>query len=87
MNGTLDTGPLKEFLAEAVAYIIDTRMNMNRPPYMATESNIKNVLAQNLGKALAELVKDGTFTERQLLNEKAYEFTPPKQTNLNLKRQ
>lgn len=87
MNGTIDNASLKEYLAGVVAYIIDTREKMNRPPLLALRSNIRNVLAQNIDKALAEMVSEGLLTERRTLNEPAYEFTPPKQTNINLKRQ
>lgn len=75
---TPDIEPLKEFVSIAVAYIIETREKMNRPPYLATMSNIKNVTAQSLDAALAEMTEEGLLTERRTLNEKAYEFTPPK---------
>lgn len=69
---------MKEFLSCAVAYIIDTRMKMNRPPFMATAGNIKNVVSQSLERSLSQLVNEGMLTEHVTLNEKAYEFTPPK---------
>lgn len=75
---TPDIEPLKEYLAVVIAYIIDTRISMNRPPMMATITNIKNVLAKGVDAALAEMTKEGLLTERRMLNEKAYEFTPPK---------
>ncbi len=71
---------MKEWLDMAVRYIIDTRRGMNRPPYMATASNIKNVLSKSLGAALEQMVKDGVLTERRTLNESAYELTD---NNLN----
>lgn len=74
--------PLKEYLAMVIAYIIDTRISMNRPPLMATMTNIKNVLAKGVDAALAEMTKEGLLTEHRTLNEKAYEFTPPKQSTL-----
>ena len=76
--------PLKEYLSMAIAYIIDTRERMNRPPYMALMSNIKNVLAKGVDAALAEMTEEGLLTEHRTINEKAFEFTPPKKT---LKRQ
>lgn len=79
---TPDIELLKEYLVTAIAYIIDTRTSMNRPPYMALMSNIKNVLAQGVDAALAEMTKEGLLTERRTLNEKAFEFTPPKQSTL-----
>lgn len=77
-----DIGPLKEYLAMVIAYIIDTRTSMNRPPYMALMSNIKNVLAKDVDEALAEMTEEGLLTECRTLNEKAFEFTPPKQSIL-----
>lgn len=42
MNEThFDPSKLTEFVAEAIAYIIDTREKKNRPPFMATESCIR----------------------------------------------
>lgn len=79
---TLDIEPLKEFLSVAIAYIIDTRVKRNRPPFFATDSNIRNVVAGSLDRALGEMAKEGLLTERATLNSKAYEFTPPKQTTL-----
>lgn len=79
MNEThFDPSKLTEFVAEAIAYIIDTREKKNRPPFMATESNIKNVMAQCLDRALAGMVGEGVLTVHPGLNEKMYEFTPPK---------
>lgn len=78
---------IKEWLAVAIAYIIDTREKMNRPPYMATISNIKNVLAKDVNAALAEMTEEGLLTERRTLNESAYEFTPPKQSILKQQHQ
>lgn len=72
---------MKEWLKVAVGYIVETRRRMNRPPYMATTSNIKNVLSKSLGNALAQAVKDGWLTERRTLNESAYEFTNDKNRN------
>lgn len=77
-----DLEPLKEYLAVAVAYIIAVRERMNRPPLMATKSNIKNVLTKDLDLALEEMEKDGLLTRRRTLNEDAFVFTPPKKTNL-----
>lgn len=74
-----DITPLKEFVALAVAYIIDTRERMNRPPFMATDSNIKNVVAKSLEVALAELTKEQVLTEHPFVNGTSYEFTPPRQ--------
>lgn len=79
--------PLKEYLAMVIAYIIDTRISMNRPPLMATMTNIKNVLAKGVDAALAEMTKEGLLTERRTLNEKAFEFTPPKQSTLKQQHQ
>lgn len=72
--------PLKEYLATAIAYIIDTREKMKRPPYMALTSNIRNVVSKDIDRALGCLVESGLLTEHVMLNEKAYEFTPPKRT-------
>lgn len=69
---------MREYLAMAVAYIIDTRIRLNRPPFMATMANIRNVVAKGLEESIAAMVKDGVFTERVIMNGKAYEFTPPK---------
>ncbi len=80
-----NTEPLKEYLAMVIAYIIDTRTSMNRPPLLATMTNIKNVLAKGVDAALAEMTKEGLLTERRILNEKAYEFTPPKKSVLKQK--
>lgn len=65
---------LKEYLAMVIAYIIDTRREKNRPPYMATASNIKNMLSKSLGAALEQMVKDGVLIECRTLNESAYEI-------------
>ncbi|MEZ3533134.1 MAG: hypothetical protein K1V90_08690 [Muribaculaceae bacterium] len=77
-----DTEPLKEYLSVAIAYIIATRERMNRPPFMATLSNIRNVLAKDFDAALAEMESEGLITRRRTLNEDAFEFTPPKRTIL-----
>lgn len=82
MGAQLDTAPLGEFLAMAVAYIIDTRERMNRPPYMATEANIRNVVAQAVERTLEGMVAEGLLIRRRTINGDAYEFTPPKQTNI-----
>lgn len=79
----IDNAPMKEYVAMAVAYIIDTRVRMDRPPFMATATNIKNVVAKGLEETIAAMTKDGTLTEHVTLNEKAYEFTPPKTSKLN----
>ncbi len=76
-----DIEPLMEYLAVAVSYIIGTRERMNRPPLMATVSNIRNVLTKDVGRALYEMEKDGLLTKRRTLNEDAYEFAPPRKTN------
>lgn len=75
-----DLGPLKEYLAVAVAYIIDTRVEKNRPPFMATMANIRNVVARDLEAVLEEMLDEKVLTERRLLNDRAFEFTPPKQS-------
>lgn len=77
-----DIEPLKEYLSIVIAYIIDTRVKMNRPPLLATMTNIKNVLAKGVDAALREMTDEGLLTQRQTLNEKAYEFTPPKKSIL-----
>lgn len=77
---TIDNTSLKEYLGIVVAYIIETRIRMNRPPYMALMSNIRNVVAQGLEASLKELTEEGLFTEHSTLNERAFEFTPPKDT-------
>lgn len=69
---------MKSWLETAVSYIVETRRRMNRPPYMATTSNIKNVLSKSLANALEQAVKEGWLTERRTLNESAYEFTNDK---------
>lgn len=74
-----DITPLKEFVTLAVAYIIKTRERMNRPPFMATDANIKNVVAKSLEVSLSELAKEGILTEHPSVNGTTYEFTPPKQ--------
>ena len=80
-----DIEPLKEYLSTAVAYIIETREGMNRPPFMALKGNIRNVVAKDLDAALAEMCAEGLLTERKTINDVAYEFTPPKKTNLTQK--
>lgn len=74
--------PLREYLSMVTAYIIDTRVKMYRPPFMATQSNIKNVMAKNIQETLEEMVRDGLLTIHAGINEPMYEFTPPKKTNL-----
>lgn len=74
--------PLREYLSMVIAYIIDTRERMKKPPLMATQNNIKNVMAQNIQATLEEMVRDGLLTKHAGLNEPMYEFTPPKQSTL-----
>jgi hypothetical protein len=45
---------------------------------MATDTNIKNVVTKSLEAALSELTKEKVLTEHPSVNEKMYEFTPPK---------
>ena len=73
MTSQIDNEPMKEFVAMAVGYIIDTRVNMNRPPFLATMTNIRNV-AQSLDSALEQLTKEGVLAERKTLNDRAFEF-------------
>lgn len=74
MTSQIDNEPMKEFVAMAVGYIIDTRVNMNRPPFLATMTNIRNVVAQSLDSALEQLTKEGVLAERKTLNDRAFEF-------------
>ena len=81
----IDTGPLREYVVSAIAYIIETRESMKRPPMMALKTNIRNVLAKSLDGVLDEMVKEGLLTAHPTVNDTGYEFTPPKQSLLKHK--
>ena len=74
MTSQIDNEIMKDLVAQAVAYIIDTRVAMNRPPFLATMTNIKNVMTKGLDSALEALTKEGVLAERKTLNERAFEF-------------
>lgn len=65
-------GRLTQYLTGVVAYIIDTRRRMSRPPFLALESNIRNVVLKDVAAALSIMEGEGVLTAHQTLNEKAY---------------
>lgn len=75
---TADTGPLEEYLATAVARVIEAKEGKGTWPPLATDSDILALAGRDIRDALNSMVKSGLLTFHRTLNGVAFEFTPPK---------
>lgn len=74
--------PLKEWLAMAVAHIITGRRERGLAPFHATAREIRRVFHERMESALAQMVRSGRLTAHPTLNDTAYEFTKPFDTEI-----
>lgn len=77
-----DTGTLEEWLASAVARVIEDKEGRGVSPPLATDGDIRALAAQDIKAALNSMVRSGLLTFHRTLNGVAFEFTPPKRSNI-----
>lgn|GEM_PF-3562601 len=82
MMAQIDIEPLKEYLAMAIAFIIETKEQQGTAPLHATTQDIMGMLSDNAKRALNEMVTSGLLTFHRTINGVSFEFTPPKRTVL-----
>ncbi len=82
MMAQIDIEPLKEYLAMAIAFIIETKEQQGTAPFHATTQDIMGMLSDNAKSALNEMVTSGLLTFHRTINGVSFEFTPPKRTVL-----
>lgn len=74
----LDTPPLEEYLAEAIAIKIrEKEANGIAPPYVELQELLAKV-KEDATEALRRMTKSKLLTCHTTLNSVAFEFTPPK---------
>lgn len=78
----IDLEPLKEYLAMAIAYVIDRKQEQRMSPAHAGMNEITNLLNGNIQTALNDMVRSGLLSFHRTVNGVSFEFTPPRQTVL-----
>lgn len=73
-----DLEPLKEYIAEVIAVIIEDKESRKQVPANASIVDILNMANKDIKVALNELVKQGVLRYYKTINDVSFEFKPPK---------
>lgn len=77
-----DTAPLKEYLATAVAVVIEDKESRRVAPPLASMEEIMRRTNADIKTALNEMVTSGLLSFHRTVNSVSFEFTPPKKTTI-----
>lgn len=73
-----DLEPLKEYIAEVIAVIIEDKESRKQVPANASIVEILNMANKDIKTSLNELVKQGVLRYYKTINDVSFEFKPPK---------
>lgn len=73
-----DLEPLKEYIAEVIAVIIEEKESREQVPTDASIIEIQNMVNNDIKAVLNELVKQGVLMFHKTINDVSFEFKPPK---------
>lgn len=73
-----DLEPLKEYIAEVIAVIIEDKESRKQVPANASIVDILNMANKDIKTALNELIKQGVLRYYKTINDVSFEFKPPK---------
>lgn len=73
-----DLEPLKEYIGEVIAVIIEDKESRKQVPAEASIVEIQNMANNDIKTVLNELVKQGVLRFHKTINNVSFEFEPPK---------
>lgn len=73
-----DLEPLKEYIGEVIAVIIEDKESRKQVPAEASIVEIQNMANNDIKTVLNELVKQGVLRFYKTTNNVSFEFEPPK---------